>query len=67
MLAAAVTASRGHRWRYSQPRETLDIGAVATDAAVPVVLAGEALAGARVEGAYLSGAAAAAMVADRLG
>lgn len=64
-LAAPIEAAVGHRWRYSMPRATLDTGCAAVGAA-PVVVAGEAFAGARVEGAYLSGIAAAAAVADRI-
>lgn len=60
-LDGAIVAARGHRWRYSQPRRTLDEGSVALPDA-PIVLAGEAFAGARVEGAFLSGLAAAERV-----
>ncbi|MBT8196939.1 MAG: FAD-dependent oxidoreductase [Acidimicrobiia bacterium] len=56
-----------HRWRYSQPRQVRDDGAVVIDAAVPVVLAGEVFAGARVEGAFRSGVAAAELLSARLG
>ncbi len=63
-LGSPVTAAVGHRWRYSMPRTTLDQGWAAVDGA-PVLVAGEAFAGARVEGAYLSGVAAAA-AASRL-
>lgn len=64
-LDAPITAAVGHRWRYSMPRTTLDRGWAAVDRA-PVLLAGEAFAGARVEGAYLSGVAVAAAAARLL-
>lgn len=54
-----ITALTPHRWRYAQPRGTLDVGAMAIESDAPIVLAGEAFAGAKVEGAYLSGIAAA--------
>lgn len=58
-LEAGIVEASGHRWRYSQPRTTFDVGAVRFDAGVPVVLAGEVFAGAKVEGAFTSGRAAA--------
>ena len=73
LLAAARPFHRGsvadavaHRWRFAQPRTTLATGAIAIDAPVPVVLAGEVFAGARVEGAYTSGRAAAELVIGRI-
>jgi hypothetical protein len=51
-----------HRWRYSQPRSTWDIGALGVSGTPPVVLAGEAFAGARIEGAFLSGVAASDLI-----
>ena len=62
----AVTKAVAHRWRFAQPRFTLDVGAVALDAPSPVVLAGEVFAGARVEGAYASGRVAAQLISDRI-
>lgn len=66
LLAAArahhdgeVVGHLAHRWLYSAPRKTMTDGAVALPAPAPVVLAGEALAGARVEGAFTSGGVAA--------
>lgn len=56
----------GHRWRYAQPRITFDVGAVACEVGFPVVLAGEVFSGARVEGAYTSGVAAASQVLEYL-
>lgn len=62
-----VVRAFAHRWRYAQPQSTVDVGAVATVASAPVVLAGDVFAGARVEGAYTSGNAAAQLIMDRLG
>ena len=66
-VAAGVVSATGHRWRYAQPAATLDSGCAVIDGPGPVVLAGEVFAGARVEGAYLSGEAAGAAVLARLG
>jgi len=63
----AVTKAVAHRWRFAQPRFTLDVGAVSLDAPSPVVLAGEVFAGARVEGAYTSGRVAAQLMVDQIG
>lgn len=60
-----VVESVPHRWRYAQPRINRDDGALLIKADVPVVLAGEVFAGARVEGAYTSGRAAARLLVDR--
>ena len=62
LLAADVASATGHRWRYSMPVDPLDDGAVALLRDPPVVAAGEAFAGARVEGAFLSGRAAARLL-----
>jgi renalase len=56
-----------HRWRHAQPRTTRDDGAVGVGAPAPLVLAGEVFAGARVEGAFTSGRAAAADMLARIG
>jgi hypothetical protein len=55
------------RWRYSKPRRPLNVGAVALPGAPEIILAGDAFSGARVEGAFLSGAAAAERAAEVLG
>lgn len=65
-VGVALTAVRGHRWRYSQPQSTLSIGAMSLHPEHRIVLAGEAFVGARVEGAFLSGLAAAEQVLELL-
>lgn len=65
-LTANVVSATGHRWRYAQPRATLDSGCAVVEGLAPIVLAGEVFAGARVEGAFRSGAAAGAEVVRRL-
>ncbi len=65
-LSGSVRDATGHRWRYSQPRQTFDVGAVAAVPGMPLVLAGELFAGARVEGAYLSGVASAELLETML-
>lgn len=66
LAGSSVIAARGHRWRYAQPRHTFDVGAILASAALPLILAGEVFAGARVEGAFLSGMAAADIMEQRL-
>ena len=63
-LASRIIDTIPHRWRFAQPAHVLDIGAIRIDAVAPVVLAGEAFAGAKVEGAFRSGLAAAELVSD---
>ena len=65
-LQGRIVGSTGHRWRYAEPATILAHGCLQLDSAVPLVLAGEVFAGARVEGAVLSGLAAAAAVAAQL-
>jgi len=55
---ARVEFSAAHRWRYAQAREPLDAGALWFDD-YRLGLAGDWCHGSRVEGAFLSGAAAA--------
>ncbi len=66
-LGSAVIAATGHRWRFAQPQTTLSSGFAVLDGPAPIVLAGEVFAGARVEGAFASGAAAASELIERLG
>lgn len=56
------------RWRYSQPRVTHpDSCLVAADVPAPLVFAGDAFGGPRVEGAALSGIAAGKALVEKLG
>ena len=59
LVEGQIVNATAHRWRYAEPQTTFDSGAVDLDIAGPVVLAGEVFAGAKVEGAFLSGLAAA--------
>ena len=55
------------RWRYAQPTVSHPERCLAVaDGPAPLVCAGDAFGEARVEGAYLSGAAAAELILDRL-
>ncbi len=65
-LQCGVTAALGHRWRYAEPTEVFDTGSMLLETSPPLVLAGEAFAGAKVEGAALSGLSAARKVAALL-
>lgn len=65
-LSAHITAAIGHRWRFAQPTTILDRGCAVLDTRVPMVLAGEVFAGAKIEGAVLSGLAAASAIVQRL-
>jgi predicted NAD/FAD-dependent oxidoreductase len=65
-LQGRIVGSTGHRWRYAEPTTTLDQGCLLLDTPVPLVLAGEVFAGAKIEGAALSGLAAATAVAEQL-
>lgn len=58
-LGSPVTHWRYHRWRYSQPVKPFPASCYGLPGDPPLVLAGDAFGGPRVEGAYLSGLAAA--------
>lgn len=66
-LVSPIVSAVGHRWRYSQPRTVLTDGAVFVNRDDPMVIAGEAMAGAKVEGAFASGRAAAELLIERFG
>jgi len=65
-LGASVVEAAGHCWRFAMPRSTLDEGWTEAESDVPLLLAGEVFAGARVEGAFLSGLAAGRELAEQL-
>lgn len=63
LVPAAAIATEVVRWRYSKPHHPTDVGAVtAVTGRGPLVLAGDAFAGGKVEGAVTSGLRAAALV-----
>lgn len=64
VMGAKVLEATPHRWRLSRPVATLDIGAMRAWPGSPIVLAGEAFYGARVEGAFLSGKEAARLIVE---
>lgn len=58
-LGGRVKQHQMHGWRYSRPLQVDDCGCVLGASSPPLIFAGDAFAGARVEGAALSGWAAA--------
>jgi renalase len=58
-LAGAVHSATLHRWRHAQPVELHPAPFLRVDGAAPILFAGDAFQGPRVEGAALSGIAAA--------
>ncbi len=58
-LGSKVTHWRYHRWRFSDPVQTYPARFYGLDQTPPLALAGDAFGGPRVEGAFLSGHAAA--------
>jgi renalase len=64
LSGAEPTGSLTFRWRYSKPRTPADAGAVlVADDPGPLILAGDALAGGKIEGAVTAGLTAAALAA----
>ena len=59
-----VVHADAHRWRFALPDPGLDAGSL-HDADTGLVLAGDGYNGGRVEGAFLSGRAAAARLTGR--
>lgn len=64
-LRAPVKRWQVHRWRYSQPVVTHPEACLFTDKPAPLVFAGDAFGAPRVEGAFLSGRAAAQVLLNR--
>lgn len=58
-----VAETQVHRWRYAMPERVHPERCVVSGGPAPLVVAGDAFAGPRVEGAFLSGRAAADAVA----
>ena len=58
-LGCQVVDSQLHRWRYALAHATADENSLRLSGPAPIVLAGDGFGGPRVEGAYLSGLAAA--------
>ena len=65
--SGVARAVHSHRWRYAEPLTTLESGCEVLDTPAPVVVAGEVFTGARIEGAVLSGLAAADVLIDQIG
>ncbi len=61
---ATVVEHQVKRWRFATPRTIWPEPCYLAEAAAPLVLAGDAFAGPRVEGAILSGLAAADALLD---
>ncbi len=58
-LGARVTASQLHRWKFSRPVDEYPSPCLFTPEPAPLAIAGDAFGGSRIEGAFLSGLAAA--------
>jgi predicted NAD/FAD-dependent oxidoreductase len=63
----AVVARRVRRWRFATPQAPWPEPCLVVSERPPVVLAGDAFAGPRVEGAFTSGRAAAAALVEVYG
>lgn len=63
-IGSGISTFQVHGWRYSKPIDCDPEPCVLVDRSPPLVLAGDAFGGPRVEGAALSGWAAAAAVLD---
>jgi hypothetical protein len=66
-LGSPTVQTQLHRWRYSRPLRVYPERCVILREPAPLVLAGDAFGGPRVEGAALSGLAAGGALAELLG
>jgi hypothetical protein len=66
-LGAHVVATDLQRWRYSKPTTQSAERCLYTEQARPLAIAGDGLGGSRIEGAYLSGIAAAEKILGLVG
>ena len=66
-VGAAVVTAQVHRWRYARPTAVHSAPRLGREVCPPLAFAGDAFAGARVEGAYLSGRIAAEAILDGVG
>ena len=65
-LGTAPVQTQLHRWRYSQPLSAYPERCLTLQSPAPLVFAGDAFGGPRVEGAALSGLAAAGALSELL-
>lgn len=61
-IGVSIKSCQIHGWRYSKPKQTDPLPCAVVSGTPPLVLAGDAFAGPRVEGAALSGWAAADVI-----
>jgi len=66
-VGAAVVTAQVHRWRYARPTAVHSAPRLGREVCPPLAFAGDGFAGARVEGAYLSGRIAAEAILDGVG
>jgi predicted NAD/FAD-dependent oxidoreductase len=66
-IGAAVVSAQVHRWRYARPTAVHIPPRLDREVCPPLAFAGDAFAGARVEGAYLSGRRAAEAILAAVG
>jgi renalase len=65
-IASPVASTKLHRWKFSQPVQSHPESCVFMAAPAPLAFAGDAFAGPRVEGAWMSGFAAAARIVSNV-